>query len=77
MSVEVYVQGLTVDCENPHEEYPAIHVWDTVLSNETHLPTIDEVAHALVMLGKMTGKEKAFQDEALKWLEEHGGVEDD
>jgi hypothetical protein len=70
MGVKVYTAGLTVDYEHPGEEYPEIHVWFTVVADD-RLPSIVDIAQALIMLGKMTDSEEAFEKEARAWLDKY------
>ena len=72
MAVKVYTQGLSVDYENPGKEFPTINVTFAVDAGD-RLPSIDDVAQALIMLGKMTYNEDAFEAEARKWLEHEKG----
>ena len=60
-------------------DFPRINVSFAIFSGSTSLPTIDDLAQGLVMLGKMVGAEDAFEAEAREWLrkekdlEEHNG----
>jgi hypothetical protein len=58
------------------EDFPRINASFVVVAGLTSLPTIDDLAQGLVMLGKMVGAEDAFEAEAREWLRKEKDLEE-